>query len=89
MKLKSYLLLIVWLILCVIIISCGTDIDNYKRPKTTVSGSKAELDTLSPIYDTKLQIYSFQGCEYLVEGEGHYRWGSHKGNCKNPIHSKN
>jgi len=33
-----------------------------------------------------LEVYEYEGCEYIVEGYNTDRWGSHKGNCKNPIH---
>jgi hypothetical protein len=32
------------------------------------------------------RIFTLNGCEYLVVGVGQARWGSHKGDCKNPIH---
>jgi hypothetical protein len=32
------------------------------------------------------RIFTLDGCEYLVVGVGQARWGSHKGDCKNPIH---
>ena len=32
------------------------------------------------------KIYELEGCEYIVLGYGDGKWGSHKGNCKNPIH---
>jgi hypothetical protein len=32
------------------------------------------------------RIYELEGCEYIVMGYGDQKWGSHKGNCKNPIH---
>ena len=30
----------------------------------------------------------YDSCEYIVVGQGNFKWGSHKGNCKNPIHNK-
>ena len=32
------------------------------------------------------KIFTLNRCEYIVVGTGQYRWGSHKGDCKNPIH---
>jgi predicted phage tail protein len=32
--------------------------------------------------------YTYEGCEYIKVGYGKSIWGSHKGNCKNPIHNK-
>jgi len=33
-----------------------------------------------------VEEYTYEDCEYIVAGFGHSRWGSHKGNCSNPIH---
>ena len=47
-----------------------------------------ELDSTSERYALQYKIYTFEGCEYIVVAPGntHFTWGSHKGNCKNPIH---
>lgn len=81
----KYLLALISLIL---LNSCGNSESKYIRPTTTVQGSEAELDTLSPLFHTHTEIYSYEGCEYIVVGYGESRWGTHKGNCKNPIHNK-
>jgi hypothetical protein len=47
---------------------------------------KMELDNKSQYYDQNYRVYTLEGCEYIVVGNGNGRWGSHKGNCKNPIH---
>lgn len=47
-----------------------------------------ELDSTSEYYNKQYQIYTLEGCEYIVAGSGSSRWGSHKGNCKNPIHKQ-
>ncbi len=36
----------------------------------------------------KYREYSLEGCQYIVVGVGNNKWGSHKGNCTNPIHKK-
>lgn len=51
----------------------------YVTPK----GSEYELDN-----KTKVETHSYQGCEYIVVGYGNTQWGSHKGNCNNPIHKQ-
>lgn len=33
-------------------------------------------------------IYVIDNCEYIIVHNGNATWGSHKGNCKNPIHSR-
>ena len=45
-----------------------------------------ELKKESPYYDQQYEIYELEGCEYIVVNFGQYKWGSHKGNCKNKIH---
>jgi hypothetical protein len=30
--------------------------------------------------------FTYGGCEYIRVGFGQNAWGSHKGNCANPIH---
>jgi hypothetical protein len=30
--------------------------------------------------------FTYGGCEYIRVGYGQSTWGSHKGNCANPIH---
>ena len=47
-----------------------------------------ELSTTSERYDNRYQIYTLEGCEYIVVGNGYSTWGTHKGNCKNPIHNR-
>jgi hypothetical protein len=33
--------------------------------------------------------FTYGGCEYIRVGYGQNAWGSHKGNCTNPIHREN
>ncbi len=44
------------------------------------------LDKSSQYYDKQYEIYILDGCEYIAVGAGNTKWGSHKGDCKNPIH---
>lgn len=48
-----------------------------------------ELDSTSEYYNRQYKIYTLEGCEYVVVNFGNPTWGSHKGNCKNPIHKEN
>jgi hypothetical protein len=45
------------------------------------------LDANSQYYNKQYKVYTLQGCEYIVIGAGNTKWGSHKGDCKNPIHT--
>ena len=38
--------------------------------------------------NTDYSIYVIDSCEYIVFYSGSSTWGSHKGNCKNPIHNR-
>jgi hypothetical protein len=39
--------------------------------------------------DNYVEVVIYDSCEYIVAGHGNNRWGSHKGDCKNPIHHIN
>lgn len=56
---------------------------NQTRP---VSEHVKELTPNSPFYNLNVDGYTYEGCEYIVVGPAGKTWGSHKGNCKNPIH---
>jgi len=59
-----------------------------KPPKTTVETSNGELTKDNTYYNQRYEEYSLEGCQYIVVGIGQNKWGSHKGNCCNPIHNK-
>ena len=65
-----------------LITSCNNDNLGPKAPNS----KRMELDSTSQYYDQNYKVYTLEGCEYIVIGSGNIRWGSHKGNCKNPIH---
>jgi len=50
--------------------------------------NQLELDSTSENLDKNYRVYTLEDCEYIVVGYGNQRWGSHKGNCKNHIHSQ-
>ena len=58
--------------------------NSHSKPYTPTRA----LDSTSDRWDLQYKIYTFEGCEYIVVAPGntHFTWGSHKGNCKNPIH---
>lgn len=69
-----------------IILGLLTSCDEPLNPKAPES-KRMELDTTSQFRDQQYRVYTLEGCEYIVFGYGNTRWGSHKGNCKNPIHN--
>ena len=64
-----------------LIASCNENLG----PKAPDS-KRMELDSKSKYCDQNYRVYTLEGCEYIVGGSGNTQWGSHKGNCKNPIH---
>ena len=45
-----------------------------------------ELSKDNENYYNRVVEYTYEGCEYIKVGYGKSIWGSHKGNCDNPIH---
>lgn len=74
------------LILIVILFAISSCNDN--RGRKAPESKRFELDSTSSYYDQNYKTYTLEGCEYIVIGAGKDRWGSHKGNCKNPIHTQ-
>ena len=66
-----------------IMFACNDTERGQKAPQS----KRMELDTTSQYYDQQYKVYTLEGCEYIVVGYGNTRWGSHKGDCCNPIHS--
>jgi hypothetical protein len=76
----KYILLILTSIL---LLSCQSEEDRQERIKDKQSKM---LDSTSTDYYKQFKIYTLDNCQYVVVGYGDYRWGSHKGDCTNPIH---
>lgn len=74
--------MILGFLLGMILISC------YQQPTKRVPEKTQELikDPNTENYYLKVTEYTYEGCEYIKVGYGKSIWGSHKGNCKNPIH---
>lgn len=77
--------MILGLLLGMILISCD------EQSKVKQESQKPLILTKDPNtenYYQKVTEYTYEGCEYIKVGFGKSIWGSHKGNCKNPIHQK-
>ena len=63
---------------------CTNELEAQNKPPVI----SHELDSAADRFDLQYKVYTFEGCEYIVvaPGNSHFTWGSHKGNCKNPIH---
>jgi hypothetical protein len=64
-------------------VSCQSEEEKQERIKDNQSKM---LDSTSTDYYKQFKIYTLDSCQYVVVGYGDYRWGSHKGDCTNPIH---
>ena len=66
--------------------ACQSEQDRQKSIKDSQS---TELDSNSTHYNKQFTIYTLDSCQYVVVSPGtNYTWGSHKGDCTNPIHNK-
>lgn len=50
------------------------------------TGYRLVLDSTSQCYNRVYRVFTLDSCEYIVVGYGDMQWGSHKGDCRNPIH---
>ena len=75
------LAMIIGIALGLFLISCD------EQPRTKQIPQEPEvLSKESENYHLKVTEYTYEGCEYIKVGYGKSIWGSHKGNCENPIH---
>ena len=76
-------------LLTIIISGCNFDMNKKPEPNTVSQPVEIkQLGTSTEPYDRYYQIYTLEGCEYIVVDFGNNKWGTHNGNCKNPIHNK-
>jgi hypothetical protein len=55
----------------------------------TSCGESKECGNYKKIMETdEVREFTYDGCEYIQVGYSNGAWGSHKGNCKNPIHQR-
>lgn len=69
-----------------IMVSCVSQ--NPNNTTTQQTSNRLVLDSTSRFCDQNYRIYTLDSCEYIVVGFGNTRWGSHKGDCKNPKHKR-
>ena len=82
MNINIPFLIVLAFITTIVLISTNSCNPNSEKPKTETR----ELSNNSRRYDLNYKVYTLEGCEYIVIGVDNTRWGSHKGNCSNPIH---
>jgi hypothetical protein len=93
MKRLSVAILIIILSMILMVVLSGCNFDMKKKPEPNTVSQPIEIKELgisNGQYDRYYQIYTLEGCEYIVvsPGNSNFTWGTHKGNCKNPIHEK-
>jgi hypothetical protein len=71
--------IVVIISLCIMTLMVGCS-EREKQKEISVY----DVDTL----DTEYSIYIIDSCEYIIFYGGSSTWGSHKGNCSNPIHNR-
>ena len=79
-KTSSIILLSILLSLAV---SCKEE--EQKKRESLPQGPKI-LEKNSEYFDQNYRVYELNQCEYILVNYGNQQWGSHKGDCKNPIH---
>ena len=82
MRKTSYIALLSALLF--LAVSCK---DEKQKERESLPEGPRILQKDSKYYDQNYRIYELNGCEYIVVNYGNQQWGSHKGDCKNPIHS--
>ena len=78
--LRLYWSIVVIILLCIMTLLVGCT-SREKQKEVGVYN----VDTLS---HTNYSIYIIDSCEYIIFYGGSSTWGSHKGNCSNPIHNR-
>ena len=71
--------------LLTLVSSCGSSVETERKIQAIDTNNTLKLATYN--YNGP-STYTYEGCEYIVVVNGSATWGSHKGNCKNPIHKK-
>lgn len=74
------IVLILGIALGLFLISC----DEQSKVKEQPIGLRQKSDE----HYKNVTEFTYGGCEYIRVGYGQNAWGSHKGNCINPIHKK-
>ncbi len=82
---KKVMLRLFWTIIVIISLSIMTMMLGCSGRQKQKEVGVYNVDTLSHI---NYSIYIIDSCEYIIFYGGSSTWGSHKGNCSNPIHNR-
>ena len=83
---KKVMLRLFWAIVFIISMMIMTMMVGCSERQKQKEVGVYNVDTLSHI---NYSIYIIDSCEYIIFYGGSSTWGSHKGNCSNPIHERN
>ncbi len=82
---RKVMLRLFWVIIVIMSLSIMTlMLESCSEPKKQREVKVYNIDTLNTDY----VIYVVDSCEYIVFYSGSSTWGTHKGDCNNPIHLK-
>ena len=81
---RKVMLRLFWSIVVIILLCIMTLLVGCTSREKQKEISVYDVDTL----DTEYSIYIIDSCEYIIFYGGSSTWGSHKGNCNNPIHNR-
>ncbi len=81
---RKVMLRLFWSIVFIILLCIMTLLVGCTSREKQKEISVYDVDTL----DTEYSIYIIDSCEYIIFYGGSSTWGSHKGNCSNPIHNR-
>jgi hypothetical protein len=65
-----------------LLVSCEGNVQVSTQSKEEPIGLRQKSDDLHK----NVTEFTYGGCVYIKVGYGQSTWGSHKGNCTNPIH---
>jgi hypothetical protein len=81
---RKVMLRLFWSIVFIILLCIMTLLVGCTSREKQKEISVYDVDTL----DTEYSVYIIDSCEYIIFYGGSSTWGSHKGNCSNPIHNR-
>lgn len=71
-----------------LVMSCGPTKKELSQPQQP-RDSVLIITNKYQNFNKNVTEYWLEGCQYIRVDYGNTCWGSHKGNCKNPIHIYN
>lgn len=76
---------LIWVILFLIFTSILVVITGCNNAQKLKEVHTSNVDSLP---NANYSIYIIDSCEYVIFHNGNATWGSHKGDCENPVHNR-